>query len=131
MINKIIAETINTSHILGMTFVSITPILSFLIYFDRKKKKQRKMNLGLILINSSVLLSYYLYNDICIISICENYFYPDKYQIYKVSSNIKNNLYISVFSLSINIFFNNIYLKLINISTYYGFLFYNYFKINR
>lgn len=131
MINKIIAETINTSHILGMTFVSITPILSFLIYFDRKKKKQRKMNLGLILINSSVLLSYYLYNDICIISICENYFYPDKYQTYKVSSNIKNNLYISVFSLSINIFFNNIYLKLINISTYYGFLFYNYFKINR
>ena len=127
--SKLIADSINCSHLIGMTIFGITPVLPFLIEFatHREKKHSNKLYIGLGLINSGVLFSYYIYQDVCLLSICENYFCPDKYTVYKVSPNVKSNLFASTICLGLQAFFDNFKFRSITVASYYLVLFSNYF----
>ena len=124
LISKFIAKFISCNHILGMTLIGITPVLTYLLDLQKKNNKKHKFKiyLSLGLLNSGILLSYYINNNICVISIVENYFDSDKYNIYQVSKNIKFNLYISTVSLGLQYYFDNIKYKTISVGTYYIFL---------
>ena len=129
--NNFIADSINLFHFMGMTIVGVSPVMPFFIELVTKKKKHsRKIYLGLTLISSSVLASYFFYKDVCLISICENYFCSEKYPVYTVSQTTKLNLYASTICLGLQTYLDNFKLRSITVVSYYGYIFYAFLKKN-
>jgi len=132
ILSIITADIINISHKIGVGIIGVTPVLPFLVEVAtrRKKKHKRRIYIGLGIINFGVLLTYYFNNDVCILSKCENYFNPIKYEIYQVGLETKNNLYVSCICLGIQAISNKFEQRAVAVGSYYAHLIYSFFAHN-
>ena len=129
ILSLITADVLNICHATGMTFIGLTPVLPFLIEVGtcKKKKHRRRIYLFLGLVNSGILLSYYFNDNVCLLSQCENYFNPKKYESYKVDKSTINNLYASCLCIGIQTIFNKFEFRFAAVGSYYVYLFYNFY----
>ena len=129
-LSVITADLIHLGHTIGMSIIGTMPVLPFLVEVatHKKKKHNRKLYIGLGIINSGILLSYYFNNNYCLLSQFENYFNPSKYESYQVDKQTLNSLYSSNICLGIQILFDKFEIRAIAVGGYYLSLIYNFFN---
>ena len=99
MNNFIIADFIRLIHILSYSILIISPLFDYIskIYFNKIKnifikEKLKYHNNGflflVIFINITTLSSWYIKDNICIISEYENFYNPNKYKVIIVDLSI-------------------------------------------
>ena len=134
---KYIGHVICLIHSLSYGLIISSPLILYMIDLDRHNNNNylsrnnitlqipniyRNKYLLWILIHPTVLLSWYLKSNVCILSEYEHYFNPDKYEIITVSS-------ITIFEIMFSMLFSHLeiraptmYSKTIVASTYYVYI---------
>ena len=99
MYNLLIADFIRFIHLISYSVIIISPFFDYVtkIYFNKIQnifiKEKLKYNnntflINIIFINITTLYSWYINNNICIISEYENFYNPNKYKVIIVDSTI-------------------------------------------
>ena len=127
MLRYLFSHSLYTFHACSMTFTLMFPLFPWLIEvkYKNKKIKKTKIYFGLVSITSSILFSYYLFDNICLLSCLENYINSKDYSVYRVEPLFKNTLYFSLFSNILQYFSHDTDNKLFLAFPYFGWLLYN------
>jgi len=130
IVYNLLADTVNFCHFFGFTFVTSFPIIHYIDQYQPYRKRLSNYTYyGLSLISSGVLISYYLFDNLCLASALEHYLNPIKYTSYVVTNGTKFSILLSLICTLGPTFFRERKHKFYFVGTYYSYIFYSIIEI--